>query len=123
MTAVERVESLLKELGVENRVHRVAENVWSLQKGSATVQVVAAPEFVVATSKVAKSAPSQGGEAFFRMLLEANIDLMGAFFTLEKDGSVRINQVLPIGWLQDKELAFIIGNVASRADEWDDKLR
>ena len=126
LTSVQRVEALLKDLGVEDRVHRVTENIWSLQKGSATVQVIVAPEFVVATARVAERVPDvsgEGREAFFRMLLEANIELVGAFFTLERDGSVRINQLLPIGWLQDKELAFIIGNVASRATNWVDRLR
>ena len=32
-------------------------------------------------------------------------------------------KVLPVDWLQDRELGFILGNVAARADEWDDKLR
>jgi hypothetical protein len=123
-TSVDRVEALLHELGIENRVTRIAENVWTLQKGSATVQIVVAPEFVVATAKVAGDIPAEakGREGFFRTLLEANVKLLGAFFTLEANGSIRINQVLPIGWLQDKELAFIVGNVAQRADEWDDKL-
>jgi len=53
-----RVEALLTELGIQDRVTRVAENVWTLQKGSATVQIVAAPEFVVATAKVAEAAPA-----------------------------------------------------------------
>ena len=123
-SSVERVEALLHELGIENRVTRMAENVWTLQKGSATVQIVVAPEFVVATARVAEALPAKAGEreAFFRTLLEANVKLLGAFFTLEANGSIRINQVLPIGLLQDKELAFIVGNVAQRADEWDDKL-
>ena len=123
-SSVERVEALLHELGIENRVTRIADNVWTLQKGSATVQIVVAPEFVVATAKVADGPPASGAarEGFFRTLLEANVKLLGAFFTLEANGSVRVNQVLPIGWLQDKELAFIVGNVAQRADEWDDKL-
>jgi hypothetical protein len=119
---VDRVEALLHELGIENRVTRIAENVWTLQKGSATVQIVVAPEFVVATAKVADRAPAADREGFFRTLLEANVKLLGAFFTLEANGSIRINQVLPLSWLQDKELAFIVGNVAQRADEWDDKL-
>jgi hypothetical protein len=121
-SSVERVETLLRELDIEDRVQRVAENVWTLKKGSATVQIVAAPEFVVATARVAERAPDQDREGFFRLLLETNVQLLGAFFTLEQDGSIRINQVVPVGWLQDKELAFIIGNVASRADEWDDRL-
>jgi hypothetical protein len=121
-SSVERVHALLHELGVEDRVARVAENVWTLQKGSATVQIVVAPEFVVATAKLAESVPAERREETFRVLLEANVKLLGAFFTLEQNGSIRINQVLPVDWLQDKELAFIIGNVARRADEWDDRL-
>jgi hypothetical protein len=123
-TSVERVQALLHELGVENRVSRVADHVWSLQKGSATVQIVVSPEFVVATAKVADGVPEDPArrEELYRTLLEANVKLLGAFFTLERGGSIRINQVLPVDWLQDKELAFIVGNVASRADEWDDKL-
>jgi hypothetical protein len=123
MTSVSRVEALLIELGIQDRVTRVADNVWKLQKGSATVQIVAAPEFVVATAKVAERMPARDPEAFCRMLLAANTGLLGAFFTLEANGSIRINQVLPVDWMQDKELAFILGNVAARADEWDDKLR
>jgi hypothetical protein len=123
-SSVERVLALLHDLGVEERTTRIADNVWTVQKGSATVQIVAAPEFVVATARVAAGPPPGApAEAFFRMLLEANVQLLGAFFTLEHDGSIRINQVLPVDWLQDKELAFIVGNVSSRADEWDDKLR
>ena len=121
MDSVARVQALLHDLGVEDRVTRIADNVWTVQKGSATVQLVVSPEFVVATAKVGQ-APKQPGEAFYRMLLEANVKLLGAFFTLEHNGSIRINQVLPVDWLQDKELAFIVGNVASRADEWDDRL-
>lgn len=125
-SSVDRVAALLHELGIENRVTRIAENVWTLQKGSATVQIVVSQEFVVATAKVAEGLPpafeGKDREGFFRTLLEANVTLLGAFFTLEANGSIRINQVLPIGWLQDKELAFIVGNVAQRADEWDDKL-
>jgi hypothetical protein len=130
MTSAARVEALLGELGLLDRVTRIADNVWTLTKGSATVQIVAAPEFVVATARVADGAPEGPNgpnvgarEAFYRSLLEANVGLLGAFFTLEANGSIRLNQVLPIDWLQDKELAFIIGNVAARADEWDDRLR
>ncbi len=125
MSSSARVEALLGELGILDRVTRVSENVWSLKKGSATVQIVAAPEFVVATAKVADHPPAAAAdrEAFFRTLLAANVGLLGAFFTLEANGSIRINQVLPVDWLQDKELAFILGNVAARADEWDDKLQ
>jgi hypothetical protein len=122
MDSVARVQALLRDLGVEDRVTRIADNVWTVQKGSATVQIVASPEFVVATAKVGTAPPENDREGFFRMLLEANVKLLGAFFTLEANGSIRINQVLPIDWLQDKELAFIVGNVASRADEWDDRL-
>ncbi len=121
-TSIQRVEALLKELGIDDRVHRLGDNAWALKKGSATVQIIAAPEFVVATSKVAEKQPEQDREGFYRMLLQANVQLLGAFFTLEQNGSIRINQVLPVDWLQDKELAFIIGNVATRADEWDDKI-
>ena len=122
MSSVKTVETLLTELGLHERASRVAENVWTLQKGSATVQIVAAPEFVVATAKVLEQAPRNGREAFFQQLLSANVQLLGAFFTLETNESIRVNQVLPVGWLQAKELAFIIGNVAKRADEWDAKL-
>ena len=122
MDSVARVQALLHDLGVEDRVTRIADNVWTVQKGSATVQIVVSPEFVVATAKVGTAPPENDREGFFRMLLEANVKLLGAFFTLEANGSIRINQVLPIDWLQDKELAFIVGNVASRADEWDDRL-
>src|SRR5262249_8506902 len=123
MSSEARVEALLVELGIKDRVTRVAQNVWTLQKGSATVQIVAAPEFVVATAKVADRPPADvEPEALYRRLLEANVGMLGAFFTLEANGSIRINQVLPVDWLQDKELTFIVGNVAARADEWDDKL-
>ena len=117
------IEGLFTELGIQDRVTRVSDNVWSLQKGSATVQIVAAPEFVVATSRVAEKLPGQNREGFFRMLLAANVQLLGAFFTLESNETIRINQVLPVDWLQAKELAFIIGNVATKADEWDDRLK
>jgi hypothetical protein len=117
------IEGLFTELGIQDRVSRVSDNVWSLQKGSATVQIVAAPEFVVATSRVAEKLPTQNREGFFRMLLAANVQLLGAFFTLESNETIRINQVLPVDWLQAKELAFIIGNVATKADEWDDRLK
>jgi hypothetical protein len=124
MSSAARVESLLGDLGLTARVTRVADNVWTLQKGSATVQIVAAPEFVVATARVADRLPegASAREAVMRDLLGANAHLLGAFFTLEENGSIRINQVLPVDWLQNQELAFIIGNVAARADEWDDKL-
>jgi hypothetical protein len=121
--SVARVEELFAEIGIKDRVSRIAENVWTLQKGSATVQIVAAPEFVVATAKVADRLPTQNKEGFFRMLLAANVQLLGAFFTLESNESIRINPVLPVDWLQAKELAFILGNVATKADEWDDRLR
>ena len=123
MSSTARVEGLFGELGIQDRVTKVAENVWTLQKGSATIQIVAAPEFVVATSKVAERLPTQNRENFFRMLLSANVQLLGAFFTLESNETIRINQVLPVDWLQAKELAFIIGNVATKADEWDDRLK
>ena len=42
MSSVKTVETLLTELGLHERASRVAENVWTLQKGSATVQIVAA---------------------------------------------------------------------------------
>ncbi len=121
-SSVSRIEGLFEELGLKDRVTRVAENIWTLQKGSATVQVVVAPEFVVATAKVADNPPEKNREAFFRMLLSANVQLLGAFFTLESNEAIRINQVLPVDWLQSKELAFILGNVATKADEWDDRL-
>jgi hypothetical protein len=120
-----RVEELLTELGLADKVNRVADNIWTLPKGSAMVQIVAAAEFVVATAKLVDGIPAHPGERekFFRLLLEENVQLLGAFFTLEQNESVRINQVLPVDWLQARELAFIVGNVASKADEWDDRLR
>jgi hypothetical protein len=117
------VEKLFAELGVLERVTRVAPNVWALSKGSAVVQVVAAPDFVVATAKVLDRLPAEGRERFLAGLLEANQSMLGAFFTLENDGSVRVNQMLPIGWLQAPELGFVVGNVASQADTWDDRLK
>ncbi|MBI4510735.1 MAG: hypothetical protein HY698_13960 [Deltaproteobacteria bacterium] len=123
MSSVGRVEEIFRELGIHDRVTRVADNVWALQRGSATVQIVAAPEFVVATAKVADKLPAQNREGFFRVLLAANVQLLGAFFTLESNESIRINQVLPVDWLQAKELAFILGNVAMKADEWDDRIQ
>jgi hypothetical protein len=121
--STEIIEGLFAELGIQDRVTRVSDNVWTLQKGSATVQIVAAPEFVVATSKVCEKLPARDREGFFRTLLAANVQLLGAFFTLESNEAIRLNQVLPVDWLQAKELAFIIGNVATRADEWDDRLK
>ena len=117
------IEKLFGELGVADKVTRVAPNIWALQKGSAVVQVVAAPEFVVATSKLIDRLPEKNKEQFLAGLLQANQSMLGAFFTLENDGSVRVNQVLPIGWLQAAELGFVVGNVANQADAWDDKLR
>ena len=124
MSSVQRVEALLLELGLAEKVTRVAENVWTLPKGSVVVQIVAAQEFVVATAKLVDGIPTtaKDREQFFRRLLEENAQLLGAFFTLEQNESVRLNQVLPTDWLQAHELAFILGNVASKADEWDDKL-
>src|SRR5688572_33118028 len=123
MSSTQRVEGLFGELGIKDRVTKVAENVWTLQKGSATIQIVAAPEFVVATSKVAERLPANNREAFFRMLLSANVQLLGAFFTLESNETIRINQAFPLDSMQARELAFIIGNVAKQADEWDDRLK
>jgi hypothetical protein len=123
MSSTARVEALFTELGIQDRVTKVAENVWTLQKGSATIQIVAAPEFVVATSKVAERLPTGNREAFFRMLLAANVQLLGAFFTLESNETIRINQAFPIDSMQARELAFIIGNVAKQADDWDDRLK
>ncbi len=117
------VEKLFGELGVTDRVTRVAPNVWALARGSAVIQVVAAPDFVVATAKILDKVPDEGRERFLAGLLQANQSMLGAFFTLENDGSVRVNQVLPIGWLQAAELRFVVGNVATQADAWDDRLK
>ena len=118
-----RLEDLFKELGVSDKVTRHKDTVWSLQKGSATVQIVATPDFVVVTARVVDKLPATNKEGFFKMLLSANVQLQGAFFTLESNDSVRMNQVYPIEWLQARELAFIIANVATKADEWDDRLK
>ena len=75
-SSASRVEELFAELGISDRVTRIQDNVWTLQKGSATVQLVAAPEFVVATCKVSDKLPAQNREGFFRMLLSANVQLM-----------------------------------------------
>jgi hypothetical protein len=64
MTSAARVEALLAELGLTDRTTRVA-----------------APDFVVATAKIADRPP---------------------------DGDRQV---------EDKELAFIVGNVAARADD------
>jgi hypothetical protein len=119
------IEGLLAELGLGERVSRVSDHVWALRKGSATIQLVAATDFVVATAKMCDALPPSGParEAFLTTLLTTNVQLCGAFFTLEENGSVRLNQVIPLEWLQKEELAFVISNVARRADEWDDKLQ
>lgn len=122
-SSAERVEQLFADLKLTDRVTRVADNLWTLQKASVTVQIVAAPEFVVATAKVADGVPREGREDFFRELLAANVGLLGAFFTLEANETIRINQVLPVDWMQDKELAFIVANVANKASEWTERLR
>ena len=118
-----RVEQLFVELGVKDLVNRVKDNIWTLQKGSATVQIVATPEYVVATARVCETLPTSNREGFFKMLLAANVQLMGAYFTLESNDTVRLNQVFPVEWLQARELQFIIANVATKADEWDDRLK
>jgi hypothetical protein len=122
-SSVSRVEDLFKELGLADKVQRLKDNVWALQKGSATVQVVATPEFVVVTARVVDALPATNKEGFFKMLLGANVQLQGAFFTLEANDTIRMNQVYPTEWLQARELAFIIANVATKADEWDDRLK
>ena len=110
-------------MGISDRVTRIQDGAWMVQKNGWTVQIVAAPEFVVVTCKVLDKAPTQNREAFFRRLLAANVELMGAFFTLESNESIRLNQVHPIEFLPARALAFMLGNVAAKADDWNDRLK
>ena len=81
-----------------------------------------APEFVVATAQLVPRGPSHDAEKIFQTLLTAQSKMFGAFFTLESDGSIRLNQMMPAEWLQDRELAFVVGNVVEKAEEWGPKL-
>jgi hypothetical protein len=119
-----RVQELFRELQIEDRVQKVSDNVWTHQRGSATVHIVASQnDFVLVTARLVDNLPTQNREGFLKMLLGANSQLAGAFFTVESNESVRLNQVYPTEWLQARELAFLIANVATKADEWDDRLR
>jgi hypothetical protein len=122
MSTIETIEELLRVLGLSDRIKRLSETVWTMQRRTVTIQIVAAPEFVVATAIVAPSVIGAQRESVYASLLRAQMQLLGAFFTLEADDSIRVNQIVPSPWLQDRELAFLIENVAVKAEEWKGKL-
>jgi hypothetical protein len=119
----ETVTEMIERLGLEGLARRdPARPVWRLRRGSAEISVVGGAELVVCTARVLERArPDDAG--LLRRLLRANQLMKGAVFSVEPDGSVRINQVVPVDGLDDEVLAWTIGNLAEQADRFDDVIR
>jgi hypothetical protein len=121
--SVARLTAMIKELGLENSVFKVNEQIFGIKKGSATVLTTATDKAVVVMSKLFESVPPKNSEAFFRKLLELNLQLGGAYFVVDKKGAVALQMARPVDGLDTREFAYMLGWVAEAADTWDDKLK
>jgi hypothetical protein len=118
------VEDLLRRIGIEDQVSREAGAefpTWTLTIGSATVAVQAAGEQVVVSSNLLELPGDDVG--LFHSLLNANVHLHGAFFALDKRGLITVCQMRSAHGLTETVFRFLLGNVGSIADDWDDRLK
>ena len=126
MSAKQLVEDLFVELGLGDKAVPVPEAstpTWNVTKGSARIFIAAAEARVVVSAVVLAKARRDDAGLFYELLRANLADLKGAAFGLHKDDSVNVWQVRAAKGLTASVLAFMIGNVARIADEWDDKLK
>jgi hypothetical protein len=97
--------------------------LYGIQRGSAMVQLLVNPEagVIVAQARVLAATRPDDAE-LFHLLLSANQTLRGAYFTVEDDGGVMLNQILPWQGISDEDFRFLVDNVGGHADEWDTTL-
>jgi hypothetical protein len=91
--------------------------IFRVRAGQRSIIVAALADRVAVSTKVADRVPEPRA-AGLRRLLHGNVHLGGSFFTVEKNGAVNLNHVLPSGNLRDEHLAGMLRNVAARGDEW-----
>jgi hypothetical protein len=121
------VEQILLTLGVDPvqaRLNTEQGFGWGFQRGSANIEVYVVQQENVGYLQILSPIihlPQTGLLAFYRRLLEMNLQLTNAAFGLYLD-MVYVFSERPLEGLDDIEANSMISLVANYADEWDDKL-
>ena len=116
------IAAMLSRLGIDAQQTGRGQPTWSFTRGSATIEITAGEDFVVAHSKMLDTVQRDDVE-LLRRLLQANLLMKGAFFCIEGDGNVRIAQVCPMDGLDDEVFEDLLGNLSKYADQFDDVLK
>jgi hypothetical protein len=100
--------------------------IGQVRRGSAvvTIHVIAEQGVLLLLSKV-MDAPSSGGEALYRRLLELSLVATGdaAFAVNKKTDEIFLRCLRRLEGLDYEEFEDLVHTIATVADEWDDKLR
>lgn len=118
------LEELLGQNDLLDKAQKVAESMYRLRWGSATVITTIVGESIVVIAPIFDRLPGKNLEQFCRRLLEINSDLGGtAAFAVQKSGAVVLQIGRGIRGLDAEEFGIMLGTVGKFADDYDDQLK
>lgn len=122
-TGSELLEDLLAQNQLLDGATKVAEGMYRLRWGSATVITGIVGESIVVIAPLFDELPQKEPERFCQHLLTLNSDLGGtASFALQSNGSVVLQVGRGIRGLDAGEFGIMLGTVGKFADDYDDEL-
>lgn len=115
---------LLAEAGLAQAAQQVADAVYRLKWGSATILCVTSGEGIVALSPLFDAPPTKNREAFFLRLLQLNAEIGGtAAFAVHQNGTIALQVGRTLAGLDANEFRLMLATVGKFADDYDEKLR
>ncbi len=124
---VSDIENILSMIDInpnESRAHSIEGFRWLFQWGSARIEVTVAERGAAGYLQVSSplmTLPDTGLEAFFRALLNQNLEMTSAALALHEN-VVYVFSERPLDGMDTEEARFIITRVASYADDLDNYL-
>ena len=123
-TAIDVLERLLEQCDLTDKSEKVADTMYMLRWGSATVIAAASGEAIVVIAPLFETLPSKNPDQFCRRLLELNSKMGGtAGFAIGPDGAVVLQVGRGVKGLDADEFGLMLGTVGKFADDYDDVLR
>ena len=117
------LEDLLSQNELLGKSQKVADAMYRLRWGSATVITGIVGESIVVIAPIFDEMPKKDPDGFCRRLLEINSDLGGtAAFAVQKNGAVVLQIGRGIRGLDAEEFGIMLGTVGKFADDYDDQL-
>jgi hypothetical protein len=123
-TAIDVLQSLLEQCDLTDKAEKIADTMYMLRWGSATVIAGASGEAIVVIAPIFEALPEKEPDRFCRHLLELNSKMGGtAGFAIMPDGAVVLQTGRGVQGLDAGEFGLMLGTVGKFADDYDDALR